>query len=130
MEENAGDNPFGIRLSIVFTESNDVERLSNFYGKLLGLAVKKEFPDRWIEYQLSGATRAIHRVADSDDVRTFLSFEVSELDGLRAHLIGEGVACSQIEARDRGRFFTSRDPSGMPLHFISFNRDWREAHSY
>ncbi len=130
MEKNANANPFGIRLSVVFTETKDAERLADFYGQILGLAIRKQFGDLWIEYQLGGASRAIHRVGPSDDDRTFLSFEVSDLEGLRSHLIGAGVTCSEIQVRDRGRFFTCRDPSGTPLHFISFDLDWRGAHSY
>lgn len=122
-----------IRLRLAFTETGDGKALRDFYGDVLGLELRKQFGDSWIEYATEGAHIAVHQpagLAASEGPRLYLSFEVEGLDELHARLTSAGVKCSPIRNPDRGRFFTCQDPAGNYLHFIEFDKTWREATSY
>lgn len=133
MAESTKDNPFGLRLAVAFAETPEGQPLRDFYGKVLGLKIRKAFGSTWTEYATPGANLAVHEPAGlgaEDQHCLYLSFEAEDLDGLHAHLINVGVPCSPIRKPDRGRFFTCRDPAGTNLHFISFDKKWRAASGY
>src|SRR5687767_13471821 len=123
-------NPFGLKLAVAFVETPRGEALREFYGTVLGLGVRKEFGTTWTEYATRGANLAVHQPPDlegSEEPALYLSFEVQDLDGLRSKISAAGTTCTSIRERDRGRFFTCKDPEGVTLHFIAFDRAWRSA---
>lgn len=121
-----------IRLAVVFTETNKGEKLRNFYEQALGLKVRKAFGSRWVEYSAGSANLAVHEIelGPNEEDRVFLSFEVSNLAAVREKLIKAGTSCGEIRERDRGHYFSCRDPSGTFLHFIEFSKKWRSESKY
>jgi predicted enzyme related to lactoylglutathione lyase len=126
-------NPFGLHLTLAFMEAGDTTALQDFYQNMLGLPIRKAFGSTWIEYSGDGANIALHQPAGlpaTEPPHLYLSFQVQRLDDLHSALTVRGIDCSPIQAPERGRFFTCKDPLGTRLHFIEFNAQWKAANAY
>jgi predicted enzyme related to lactoylglutathione lyase len=69
----------------------DLARSRKFYEEILGLKVGETFGDKWIEYDIAGATFAITDSFKITAPASSVAFEVDDLDAELAHLKSAGV---------------------------------------
>jgi len=108
------NDDFEVRLAVVFTQLANPSRLHEFYHKILNLPVAKQVGDHWVEYRSGpaelGTNIGVHtaeEMKNDDPPDTMISFEVKNLNNLRARLMRFSIECSDILERERGRFFLS-----------------------
>lgn len=83
--------------SIAFTlyPARDLARARDFYERLLGLRLSRDFGGTWIEYDLGDGTFAVSTMVEgvtpSADAGGSIAFEVADVDGLVARLRDQGV---------------------------------------
>jgi catechol-2,3-dioxygenase len=114
-----------VSLNRVILYVQDVGRLADFYGRMLGLPVVEEIKNEWTVFRVGACELALHRVGKPYRVDDPTNWQVEtnaklvmtvdrELTELRAELIGKGVAMGEIKQYPgfTGPLCDGRDPEG------------------
>ena len=118
-------------VGVVFVYVSDMARARNFYEHVLGLGKPKVESADWVEYELPGATFALHKREHSSDVDvavtpvrdrgTRVCLEVDDVLEARKFLQDEGCHITVEPRQEHGyRLLEFEDLDGNPVRLIEY----------
>ena len=106
-------------LAFVVYVVSDMDRARRFYERTLGLRLDSNFENRWVEYDLQGATFAITIVDSDHEPGTrggLVAFEVDDLEFVLERMRFLGVPLvKEMQTTPVCRFAVIHDPDGNEL---------------
>ena len=105
------------RIHSTFYWAEDMDAAVAFYRDTLGLNLRFQAGESWAEFDVAGATFALHGTRGAQMEHgggATVVFEVDDLEQARRLLSARGVAFEGeiTEVPESGRFATFRDPAG------------------
>jgi predicted enzyme related to lactoylglutathione lyase len=98
---------------ILFTAQ--MEAMSNFYGKVLGLKQVTEEPG-WREFAAGGATIGLHSGPASPGRKgPKIVFHAEDVGAMRAALVARGAKFGKVRQGDVYTLCDGKDPDGNPI---------------
>lgn len=123
-----------LKAATVFFDVEDMDRALTFYRDVLGLPEKIRFGNNWAEVDAGTISIGLHPTEAGAPAAQggggIVSFYVDDLEKVREDLVGRGAEPGPVRTPPRGKFFMLKDPDGNSLHFIEFNKNWKQENKY
>ena len=109
------------RVDYIRVPTTDIEKATDFYGRVLGLEQNPNSPgDDWIEFEAGNVTLAVMTPHTHDYEFTplppgSLAFRVADVAAAKANVEAEGVQCGDVWDSGVCKGASVRDPDGNAI---------------
>ncbi|KQW54571.1 VOC family protein [Variovorax sp. Root411] len=110
------------KIQSVYTVVNDMDKLLDFYSKVLGNRPKFRDADRWAQFGVGNTNFALSSRAEAAPRATasVIVFEAESLEGVREEIVAAGgVLVAERNMGAHGTVLSFTDPEGHPFQVFS-----------